>query len=169
MGEGFPSSESVFDGHTYYFANQQGKPMFDSEPTKYVPVLGGDCAVSYAKMNKRVPGDIRHAAWHRGRLFTFANAQGKQMFLADPGAYDNADLAYGGKCIVCNVNMRQTVAGKPEFAVLHKGLRYQFPAAGPRDEFLANPEKYEVAANATRASSSGSSSRPPAGSGSSTR
>jgi len=167
--KGTPSSNSVFDGHTYYFANQQGKQMFDNEPAKYVPVLGGDCAVSYAKMGKRVPGNIRHAAWHGGRLFTFANAEGKKMFLADPRAYDNADVAYGGKCIVCSVNMRQTVTGKPEFTVLRKGLRYQFPSAGPRDEFLANPEKYAVATNATPASSSGSSSRHSASSGSSTR
>jgi len=157
--KGSPSSKSVFDGHTYYFANQQGKQMFDHEPAKYVPVLGGDCAVSYAKMGKRVPGNIRHAAWHGGRLFTFANAQGKKMFLADPSAYVDADLAYGGKCIVCSVNMRQSVTGKPEFAVLRKGLRYQLPSAGPRNEFLANPEKYEVAANAAQAPSGGSGSR----------
>ncbi|MBL7037637.1 MAG: hypothetical protein ISR77_03355 [Pirellulaceae bacterium] len=167
--KGSPASKSVFDGHTYYFANQQGKQMFDHEPAKYVPVLGGDCAVSYVKMGKRVPGNTRDAAWHGGRIFTFANAEGKKMFLADPSAYAHADLAYGGKCNVCSVNMKQTVTGKPEFAVLRKGLRYQFPSAGPRDEFLANPEKYEVSANAAQASSGGSGSRQLAGYGSSTR
>jgi len=30
--KGSPSSKSVFDGHMYYFANQQGKQMFDHEP-----------------------------------------------------------------------------------------------------------------------------------------
>lgn len=166
---GTPSSKSVFDGRIYHFANQQGKQMFDHEPVKYVPALGGDCAVNYAKMGKRVAGNIRHAAWHLGRLFTFANAEGKKMFLANPKTYENADLAYGGKCIVCSVNMRHTVAGKPEYTVLHKGLRYLFPSAGPRDEFLANPEKYAVAANAAPASSGRSSSRLPAVAGSSTR
>ena len=167
--KGSPSIQSVFDGYTYYFANQQGKQMFDDQPAKYVPVLGGDCAVSYVKMGKRVPGSIRHAALNGGRLFLFANAEGKQMFLADPKAYADADLAYGGKCVVCSLNMRQTVAGKPEFTVLHKGMRYLFPSADQRDEFLGNSKKYEVASNAAPASSRGSASRKPAGSGSSSR
>jgi len=167
--KGSPSIQSVLDGHTYYFANQRGKQMFDSGAAKYLPVLGGDCAVSYAKMGKRVPGSIRQAVWHRGRLYLLANAQGKQMFLADPDAYANADLAYDGKCVACSLNMRQTVAGKPEFTVFHKGLRYLFPSAGQRDEFLAHPEKYEVVSNAGPALSSGSGARRPAGSGSSTR
>lgn len=167
--KGSPTSKSGFDGHTYYFANQQGKQMFDQDPAKYVPVLGGDCAVSYAKMGKRVPGNIRHAAWQGGRLYLFANAQGKQMFLANPKAYENADLAYGGNCVVCSVKMRQTVAGSPEYTVLYNGLRYLFPSAGQRDEFLANPEKYAVAVKTAPTPSSGSGNRLPAGSGSSTR
>ena len=167
--KGSPSIQSVFDGHTYYFANQQGKQMFDGQPATYVPVLGGDCAVSYVKMGKRVPGNIRHAALNGGRLFLFANAEGKQMFLADSRAYIDADLAYEGNCVVCSVNMRQTMPGKPELTVLHKGLRYLFPSPAQRNEFLANSEKYEVASNAAPASSGGSASRKPAGSGSSSR
>ena len=167
--KGAPSIQSVFDGHTYYFANGQGKQMFDDQPATCVPALGGDCAVSYVKMGKRVPGNIRHAALHGGRLFLFANAQGKQMFMADSNAYADADLAYDGKCVVCSLNMRQAVAGKPEFTVLRKGLRYLFPSADQRNEFLANPGKYEVASNAAPASSGGSGSRKPAVSGSSSR
>ena len=167
--KGSPTNQSVFDGHTYHFANQQGKQMFDGQPATYVPVLGGDCAVSYVKMGKRVPGNIRHAALNDGRLFLFANAQGKQMFLADRRPYTDSDLAYGGKCVVCSLNMRQTVAGKPEFTVLHKGLRYLFPSTEQRNEFLGNPKKYEVASNAAHGSSAGSGNRQPAGSGSSNR
>ncbi len=167
--KGSPSIQSVFDGHTVYFANQQGKQMFDGQPAMYVPVLGGDCAVSYAKMGKRVPGNIRHAALHEGRLFLFANAEGKQMFMADPKSYADADLAYGGNCVVCRVNMQQTMPGKPELTVLHKGLRYLFPSTAQRDEFLASPGNYEVAANAIPASSRGSGSRQPARSGSGSR
>lgn len=131
--------------------------------------LEGYCPVSLKTMNKWVKGSPSIQSVFDGHIYYFANAQGKQMFLADPKTYASADLAYGGNCVVCNVNMRQTVAGKPEFTVLHKGLRYLFPSAAQRDEFLANPEKYAVASNAAPASSGGSSRRRSVGSGSSTR
>ena len=167
--KGVPSIQRVFDGRAYHFANQQGKKMFLADPAKYVPVLGGDCVVSLVKMGKRVPGNIRHATLHEGRLFLFANEEGKKMFLASPQTYANADLAYGGNCVVCSLNMRQTVAGRPEFTVLHKGLRYLFPAAGQRDQFLTSPRKYEVLAGPAQSPSTGSSRRQAAGSGSGSR
>ena len=154
---GNPSIQSVFDGHTYYFANEQGKKMFVADPAKYVPVLGGDCVVSLVKMHQRVPGNIRYATIHYGRLFLFNNEQAKKMFTADPKVYADADLAYGGKCVVCLVGMKQNVPGKPEFTITHKGLRYLFASAKQRNEFLANPKKYEVSAT---------SAQLPAGSGS---
>ncbi len=163
--KGNPAIQATFDGHTYYFANEEGKQMFAEDPAKYAPVLGGDCVVSLAKMGKRVPGNIRQAVLQEGRLFLFANAEGKKMFQADPQAYVNADLAYGGNCVVCSLTMQQTVPGKAEFTVVHQGLRYLFPSTEQRDEFLKNPPKYAVVA----ATSSGSGSRQPAGSGSSSR
>ena len=167
--KGIPSIQTVFDGHAYHFANQKGKKMFLSNPAKYVPVLGGDCVVSLVKMGKRVPGNIRYATLHDERLFLFANNDGKKMFLANPSAYANADLAYGGNCVVCSVNLRQTVAGRPEFTSLHKGLRYLFPAAEQRDQFLASPQKYEAVTATVRPPSNGSRSRQPATSGSGSR
>ena len=166
--KGSPAFQSVVDGHTYYFAGQKGKQMFDAKPTDFAPVLRGDCAVTYVKTGKRVPGNIRNAAWHEKRLFTFANADGKRVFLANPKTYANADLAYGGNCVVCRLNMSQAVVGKPEFTVTHKGLRYLFPSVDQRDEFLANPAKYEVAF-AAATNSSGSTRRSSTQSGSSSR
>lgn len=167
--KGDPSIQSVFDGHTYYFANEQGKKMFVAGPAKYVPVLGGDCVISLVKMHKRVPGNIRHATLHDGRLFLFANEQAKKMFTADPKAYADADLAYGGKCVVCRVGMKQDVPGKPDFTITHKGLRYLFASAKQRDEFLAHPKKYEVSATWVQPPAGGSGSKEPAGSGSGSR
>lgn len=176
--KGNPAYGVVFDGHTYLFANEQGKQMFLQAPVRYAPALGGDDVVASVTMNKRVAGDIRYAATHKGRLFLFANAENKNAFLARPDAYADADLAYGGKCVVCLVGMQQDVPGKPELTVVHKGLRYLFASPAQRDEFLAHPEKYEVAPGAahasqpgsgTRPSSSGSTSRPTTGSGSGSR
>jgi YHS domain-containing protein len=86
--KGNPAIQSTFDGHAYNFANEEGRQMFAADPVKYAPVLGGDCVVSLVKIGKRVPGNIRQAALRDGRLFLFANADGKKMFQADPQAYD---------------------------------------------------------------------------------
>ena len=176
--KGYPAYREVYDGRTYLFANEQGKRMFQANPAKYVPALGGDCVVALVKMGKRVPGDIRLAAFHDGRLFLFSNENAKKMFLAEPATYTSADLALGGTCPVCRVNMGQNVPGKPDIAAFHNGFRYLFPAAEQRQAFLASPEKY-VSANgsgtrpnsgsSTRQPSSRSTTRPPAGSGSGTR
>ncbi|MGB9689013.1 hypothetical protein [Thermogutta sp.] len=158
--KGDPSIRTVFDGHTYYFANEQGKQMFLAAPEKYVPALGGDCVVSLVKTGKRVPGNIRYAVFHDGRLFLCANADAKSTFLADPSGYVDADLAYGGYCVVCRVGMQQMVRGRPEFMVIHKGLRYLFASAAQRDEFLANPSKYEAIGTSSANAPAGSTTRP---------
>lgn len=176
--KGDPTLQIVYDGRTYLFANEKGKKMFEANPAKYIPALGGDCVVALVKMGKRVPGDIRRTSVHDGRLFLFSNQEAKQMFLADPATYANADLALGGHCPVCRVNMGKEVPGKPETAAFHKGLRYLFPSTEQRDEFLAHPEKYVSAAgsgtkpnsgSSTKQPSSGSATKEPAGSGSSSR
>lgn len=160
--KGNPAHKSVYDGKTYLFANEQGKRMFDSDQAKYVPALGGDCVVALVKMGKRVPGNLRHAAFHDNRLFLFSNEDAQKMFLAQPTAYANADLALNGQCPVCQVNMNQRVAGKPDIAAFHKGFRYLFPATEQRQTFLANPEKFVSAASQSSSGASGSGTRQPA-------
>lgn len=173
--KGDPAYRAVYDGRTYLFPNEQAKRMFQANPAKYVPALGGDCVVALVEMGRRIPGNIRHASFHGGRLYLFSSENAHKMFQAQPAKYADADLAYGGNCVVCRVRMQQIVPGKPELAVVYKGLRYLFASAEQRNEFLANPGRYEVkpgdaprsrAGSATRQPARGSSSRPPAGSGS---
>ena len=167
--KGDPAHRVLHDGRAYLFAGEKGKRMFQANPAKYVPALGGDCVVALVKLGKRVPGNIRHASFHDGRLFLFANADAHKMFQAEPVAYANADLALGGTCPVCLVNAGQTIAGRPEIAAFHQGLRYLFPAAEQRRAFLASPEQYVWAAGRAARPSNGSAIRPPTGSGSSSR
>ena len=164
--KGDTAHQSVYDGRTYLFANAQGKQMFDANPAKYVPALGGDCVVALVEMGKRVPGNIRHASIHEDRLYLFSSEDGHNMFRAQPAKYADADLAYGGNCVVCRVGAQRDVPGKPELTVVHNGLRYLFPAEEQRNEFLANPAKYEVPAGQHQPGAGGSDTRrPPAGSG----
>ena len=120
------------------------------------------------QLRERVPGNDQ-ASLYEGRLFLFANEQGKQMFTVDPKAFANADLAFDGNCAVCHVDMQHSMAGKPEFTVVQNGLRYPFPAAEQRDMFLASPKKYEAVATSVQPAADGSSSGQPAGSSSVTR
>ncbi|MDA1052388.1 MAG: YHS domain-containing protein [Planctomycetota bacterium] len=141
--------QTTHDGKTYYFPSEQQKEMFLADPAKYVPALGGDCTVCLAKMGKRVPGNIRHAALHQHRLFLFPSEDQKKEFQSHPDQYANVDLALDGKCAVCQVEFNKDVPGKPEIAAVHHGLRYLFPAAKQREMFLANPDKYAVKPAAT--------------------
>ena len=159
--KGGPSYGVVYDGHTYFLTGDLEKRSFQADPEKYAPALNGDCVVYYSKMGRRVPGNIRHALFDKGRLFLFASADAKQAFAASPATYENADQAFGGLCAVCRA-MGRRVPGKPELAVRYAGLRYLFPAAKQREMFLANPEKYKVGAAPAAQPGGG---RPPMGSG----
>ena len=139
---GRPEFQTTYDGVTYYFPNAQIKEKFDATPAKYVPALGGDCTVCLAKMNKRVPGNIRHASIRNNRLFLFPGAGEKKMFLADAAAFSKVDLAANGECIVCLAKMNKHVPGKPEHTVIHNGLRYQFPSAREAAMFSQQPGEF---------------------------
>lgn len=143
--KGNPQFSVQQDGKTYLFPNEEQKNMFLDNPAKYTPVLGGDCVVALVEMGKRVPGSLQFAAVHENRLYLFANEKAKSMFVADTGKYADADLALGGKCSVCRVEMNQDVAGVPQFTSIYKGMRYQFPSDKQQQMFNQNPAKYDVA------------------------
>ena len=138
---------SNYDGHQYLFPGAKQKAMFDANPNKYAPVLGGDDIVAFAKTGSRTPGKVSEAISHNGRYYFFASAENKQAFKRSPKEYMNADLALDGDCVVCRVDKNHKMAGKPTFTTLHDGLRYQFPNAAIQKAFTANPTKYAQAAN----------------------
>ena len=142
--KGDPAVRATYDGKTYYFPGEKQKQMFLAAPAKYVPALGGDCAVCLVNMGKRVAGSVYHSALHEQRLYLFPNKEIQQEFVANHRKYGDADLTLGGECSVCRVEMGKGVAGKPQFAEIHKGLRYLFPSAEQQKMFAANPAKYEV-------------------------
>lgn len=144
--KGDPNFQSFFDGHVYLFPGPEQKKKFDSNSTRYAPVLGGDCIVAYAKTGKRVPGSVENAAMMGGRLYLFSSKQAKQEFLDNHENFVDADLALGGNCVVCRVEMGKDMAGAPDHEVTYHGLRYRFPSEDQLKMFLANPDKYASAA-----------------------
>lgn len=139
--KGETSLSTTYDNRTYYFVNQEAKKKFDAEPAKYVPAFGGDCSVCIVNVNKRVAGSVFHSVRHKGRLYLFPQDDTKKMFKENPAKYENGDLAYGGKCVVCKKGGKDEM-GKPEFTVVHQNMRYQFVSKEVMVEFARNPANY---------------------------
>ncbi len=140
--KGTPDHQTVYDGATYRFPDAKTKAKFDADPAAFVPALGGDCTVCFAKMAKRVPGSIRIASLYNNRVYLFPEQKQKEMFDAAPADFANVDLAAKGNCIVCSVKMNKQVPGKPEFTAIHQGMRYQFPSDAERQMFISAPKSF---------------------------
>ncbi len=145
--KGSPEHQATYDGVTYYFPEEAIKQKFLANPAKYVPALGGDCIVCYAKLGKRVPGSVNHTARYDDRLFLFPGAEQQQAFLGNPKEFANVDLALKGDCAVCLVHHNKRVAGKPEFTEIKDGFRYLFVSAREQAAFREDPAPYVAPAS----------------------
>jgi YHS domain-containing protein len=130
------------DGKKYFFPNAEQAKKFEKEALKYVPVLGGDDVILFSRTGRRIEGKLTYGVIHKGRTYFFASAENKQLFQSSPESFENADLALGGECIVCRVDMNQRVPGNPKFTGLYQGLRYQFPGEEQQSAFLRSPARY---------------------------
>jgi YHS domain-containing protein len=163
--KGSTDHQATYDGVTYYFPEETIKQTFLAKPGKYVPALGGDCIVCYAKLGKRVPGSVNHTARYDNRLFLFVGAEQPQAFVSNPTEFANADLALNGDCAVCLAHHKKHVAGKPEFPEIKDGFRYLFVSAREKAAFREDPAAYVAPASKPAAMESKTSQRP-AGNGS---
>src|SRR5271157_6078886 len=161
--KGSPEHQATYDGVTYYFPEEAIKEKFLANPARYVPALGGDCIVCYAKLGKRVPGNVNHSARYDNRLFLFPGAEQQQAFLSNPKEFASADLALNGDCAVCQVHANKHVAGKPEFTEIKGGFRYQSVSAREQAAFRKDPAAYVEPASRPNAMKSPTSLRPNAG------
>ena len=134
--------QTVYDGITWRFPSAEAMEMFTQNPAAFVPAMNGDCIVCYAKAGKRIAGDIRHGVFFRNRVYLFPSPEEREVFVANPTHYENADLALNGDCIVCRVKARKDVPGKPEFTEVHNGLRYLFPSAAEQKMFREQPSLF---------------------------
>lgn len=96
--KGDPQFQSQYDGVNYLFPSADVKQMFDAEPARFTPALGGDCVVCLQDLRKRIPGSLQFSSLYNDRLFLFPDANVKAKFDAAPDSYADADLAGGGQC-----------------------------------------------------------------------
>ena len=151
--KGKAEHSASYDGVTYYFPSDEVKAMFQQSPAKYVPALGGDCTVCYAKAGKRIAGNIRFASINNERLFLFPSDKERQAFNKSPATYADVDLAVDGKCIVCKVKAGKIVDGEDKFTQVHNGFRYLFPSDRERQAFAASPAEFVLSNTAMKTES----------------
>jgi YHS domain-containing protein len=160
--KGSPDNKATYDGVTYFFPNDTIKQKFVANPARYVPALGGDCTVYYAKLGKRVPGKVQHAVRHDNRVFLFPSEKEREVFLKNAKDFADVDLALNGECAVCLVHLNKHVPGKAEFTEVYHGFRYQFPSAKEQAEFRKDPARYAAAGSKTSGKAEQGNDRPTA-------
>ncbi len=141
--EGQPRFQLSVDGQTYHLAGKPQRDTFSTNPSIYLPALGGNCVVSKVDKDRHVQGSIYHAAQFEDRLFLFAGAAEKRAFGENPDKYVDADLAADGKCVVSDIDEATTTAGLPELLTWYRGKRYYFASPKHQDQFLRDSQRYE--------------------------
>lgn len=71
----------------YHFPSAKEKEMFEANPAKYVPALGGDCVVCKVNMGATMPGKAEFAVVHEKRAYLFPSAAEREAFDADPAKF----------------------------------------------------------------------------------
>lgn len=160
---GSSQHQAAYDGVVYRFPGAEQKAMFQADPARYAPALGGDDVVDFARTGRRTAGKTAYGARYLDRLYFFSTEANKAAFRANPAQFANADLALGGECAVCRIDMNASMAGAARFTSVHNGLRYQFAGAQQKQLFESNPKRYAVTAPAAMPAGS---ARAPLGSGS---
>ena len=141
---GSPRYQLVFDGQIYWFSSGRDLEIFAAAPQEYVPVLGGDCIVSFAESGQRLQGQLQHALLHGTRIYLFHDEDVMSQFREHPNRYVNSDLALDGKCVVSKFDNARDVQGLPETTAIVNGLRYQFLGDFQRRQFAANMQQYGI-------------------------
>jgi YHS domain-containing protein len=136
------------DDRFYFFASPRERDIFLAKPERYLPVLDGDCVVSFAETGGRIPGNLQLGMSFQERLFFFKDQESLERFQGNPEVYLNADLVDNGRCVVSKVAEHRDVAGIPETVAIVGGRRYFFASAFHRKVFLAGPQHFGLDGNA---------------------
>jgi YHS domain-containing protein len=142
--QGSPQVQAILGGKVYLFSSPRARDIFLAAPELYLPVLDGDCLVSFAETNERVAGKLECGLVHKRRVYFFADQSQLRAFQSAPDEYENADLVDGGQCVVSKLTENRYVAGLPATIAMVDGRRYYFASAFHRLQFVKNPEPFLV-------------------------
>ncbi len=131
-----------FSGETIWFSGPEQLQQFRADPARYLPVLGGNCAVTFVDEGREVRGEPRFGALFRNRLYLFAGPDERSRFQTNPKHYVDCDLAGDGHCPVCGKDQGQLVPGSRDIQALYARRIYRFDSDEHRRRFRARPDSF---------------------------
>jgi YHS domain-containing protein len=82
-----PQFAATYRGQKFQFSSAEAKARFEQEPTRYAPAAYGADVVVLANAKDVVEGSLDHAAWYKGKLYLFSDAESHRQFVIDPAKY----------------------------------------------------------------------------------
>lgn len=147
--KGDPAYKVVYQGLTYYLANEEAKKAFEKDPKKFLPQYGELCTTALGgTYGNRLPADPAVFAVHDGKLYLFSVERAKNAFVKDPARYiARADKlfhepALGGYCPVSYIRDNKAVKGDPKYSLWYANYFYHFADAEAMELFKKDPNKY---------------------------
>jgi YHS domain-containing protein len=86
-----PELVSMHAGRRYEFATADAKAMFDANPDRYAPALGGRDVVLTAQGAEEAIGSLKFAGYYHGRLYLFQSDETYRAFYESPKRYGVGD------------------------------------------------------------------------------
>jgi tetratricopeptide (TPR) repeat protein/YHS domain-containing protein len=79
-----PQFMTEYHSQSYQFSSAEALQKFIADPERYVPAAGGLDVVSVRNERAVTNGSLKHALWHRHRLYMFSSREHADAFRADP-------------------------------------------------------------------------------------
>jgi len=134
--KGKPNFASEYNGYTYFMASAKAKELFDKDPARYAPQIGGLCTVALGgPYGNRFAGDPRVFAVINRKLYLMSSERAKRSFDKNPAHYITEatalynEPAIGGYCPISYLTEGKAVKGKKEFAQEFRGKIYYLSSA----------------------------------------
>lgn len=89
--EAKPEFSVTFKAKTYQFSSEEAKASFEESPATYLPAKDGRDVILLAAGEESVEGSLDHAAWYKGRLYLFSNAETLETFTQSPSEHSDKD------------------------------------------------------------------------------
>lgn len=140
---GVPNFASEYSGYTYFLASAKAKELFDKDPGRYAPQIGGMCPVGLGgPYGNKFASDPRVFAVIDKKLYLISSARAKRSFDQKPGHYISRAMdlynepAIGGYCPISYLSGGKPVKGVKEFAREFRGQIF-YLAGAKEAEILA--------------------------------
>jgi YHS domain-containing protein len=86
-----PEFRTVYGNKIILLSSHEAKVVFESDPAKYAPALGGNDAVHFSQTGEELEGSLEYAVWYKGRLYMFASSETLESFIAAPSTHAGAE------------------------------------------------------------------------------